>query len=581
MVWMVGRPDIDSETFCGAPFRAIREIGSGAHGRVFLAEGLAGRIAVKVCPRPDAPERQVDWERERRGWRLLARIPRYPGIVRVLDSGDASDGNAFWIAMELADPEEGCGSGGADAYRPLTLASVASAEVALPIGRCLSIGLRLASALEHLQRHHLLHRDVKPGNILFVRGRPVIADAGLVVDDREAASLVGTPGYEPPEHHGTPQGDVFSLGRTLWRIATGRVPEEAGAAPCAEADTSDPDFPALLDIVRRAMSDAPDRRYRSAKAMRKALARLRRQRALRRLRRMLVPVLACACAVLLLALVWALGRSSAFGRAAQNSVAGDVGPSVPRADMLGKFAEGAVMWYDFDDEANPLVDKSGAIGDATVVGATWKRDARGNGCFLFDGLPGYFDHPDRSPDADHDFIRVDDPSRVFPLSDFSISVVCRPENKGTIIGSGQNELWQREWSLAPGKFSWSWHPGHASGGVGRKTVDVRFPEQYRQLQHLVVRRTGKRLAIFRNGESVAVTNDFTELQLPVYSYGLFIGNMETDEFERYRRWLCFKGSIHHVMMWNRPLPDSEIGELWRTLDEKYGIARAGQMADNR
>lgn len=292
-------------------FKPIEEIGRGAHGAVFLADGPQGRVALKVCPRPQDAGRAADWEREQRGWALFAAIPPHRALVRVFQAWLTPDRAAFQVAMELADAEPGGSPDAPGRYRPLTLASLASAEVALPLRQCLDIGERLASALEHLQRHHLLHRDVKPGNVLFVRGNPVIADAGLVVDDREAASLVGTPGYEPPEHHGTPQGDVFSLGRTLWRIATGRAPEEAGSAPCAEADTSDPDFPEFLAIVERAMSDAPERRFRSAKAMRKALARLRRRRALRRARRIALPVLVVVCEALLLALAWALGRRSA------------------------------------------------------------------------------------------------------------------------------------------------------------------------------------------------------------------------------------------------------------------------------
>jgi serine/threonine protein kinase len=292
-----------------APFHPICEIGQGAHGSVFLADGPSGRIALKVCLRPEDPRRAAEWEREKRGWSLFSRIPPHPGLVRPLGTGETPDGAAFWVAMELADPESE--NTAPEDYRPLTLASVAEAEVALPLRRCLEIGTRLASALEHLQRHHLLHRDIKPGNVLFVRGAPVLADAGLVVDDREAASLVGTPGYEPPEHHGTPQGDVFSLGRTLWRIGTGRAPEEAGFAPCAEADTSDPDYWRFLAIIGKATSPVPERRYRSAKAFRKELARLLLRQRTARLRRCLVPTLAALCVALLLALVWALGHRSA------------------------------------------------------------------------------------------------------------------------------------------------------------------------------------------------------------------------------------------------------------------------------
>ena len=285
--------------------RPLVEIGRGAHGVVFLADGPEGRVALKVCRKPGDPAEAADWEREKRGWALFSRIPPHPGLVRVFATGEIAGGEAFWVAMEPADPEPGGSAADPAGYRPLTLASVAEAEVALPLARCLRIGERLASALEHLQRHHLLHRDVKPGNVLFVKGKPVIADAGLVVDEREASSLVGTPGYEPPEHHGTPQGDVFSLGRTLWRIGTGRSPEEAGFAPCAEADTCDPNFWRFLAIVGKATSPVPSRRYRSAKALRKDLARLRRH--LRWKRTRIPRILAIAAAALLVvATLWNL-----------------------------------------------------------------------------------------------------------------------------------------------------------------------------------------------------------------------------------------------------------------------------------
>lgn len=292
-----------------APFRPVREIGRGAHGAVFLAEGPNGRVALKVCRRPDDPGALDNWERERRGWSLLASIPPHRSLVRVFAKGGTPDGAAFWVAMELADAEEGGDAANLDAYRPKTLASVAAAEVALPLRDCVDIGLRLASGLEHLQRHHLLHRDIKPGNILYIRGNPVIADAGLVVDAREAASLVGTPGYVPPENHGSPQGDVFSLGKTLWRIATGRSPDETSFAPCAEADTAEPLFGEFMGILLRAMSPSPAKRFRSAKALRKALVRLRRKKVQSRIDGIVHSVLTALgiAFLLLLALAYARG----------------------------------------------------------------------------------------------------------------------------------------------------------------------------------------------------------------------------------------------------------------------------------
>ena len=204
----------------------LREIGAGAYGTVHLARLGAAFVAVKRCDRPADPAAAAAFLRELRGVRDYVRLPPHEGLVRVLRLVEDPGGAWFWYAMELADREDGSSAdglsaAGTDAYRPRTLASVLDAEVALPLRECVDLGLRLAGALAFLQSRHLAHRDVKPSNVLFVRGRPVLADIGLVRDVREAASLVGTPGYAPPEAPGTPEGDVYGLGRTLWRAATG------------------------------------------------------------------------------------------------------------------------------------------------------------------------------------------------------------------------------------------------------------------------------------------------------------------------------------------------------------------------
>ena len=289
-------------------FVPVREIGRGAHGVVHLArDSRTGAFAaLKVCPRPDGgdPDALAAWERERRGTALYAALPPHPGLVRILAFDEAADGRSFRVAMELADAENGsrlvpsgvracratdCGHCALriehcaflSAYRPKTLASVLQAEIVLSLPDCLSLGLRLAGALEFLQSRHLAHRDVKPSNVLYVGGRPVLADVGLVADLRDAKSLVGTPGYEPPEHHGTPQGDVYSLGRTLARASLGREPEEGGFVPCPEADSDAPGFWRWMQILARACALSPERRYRSAKALRKEISALALRVALR------------------------------------------------------------------------------------------------------------------------------------------------------------------------------------------------------------------------------------------------------------------------------------------------------------
>lgn len=258
----------------------LREIGAGAYGTVHLARLGSAFVAVKSCRRPADPAGAVAFGRELRGVREYMGLPPHEGLVRVLHLEEEPGGDAFRYAMELADAEDGTPAAklddqAASVYRPRTLASVLDAEVALPLRECVALGLRLADALAFLQSHHLAHRDVKPSNVLYVRGRPVLADIGLVRDVREAASLVGTPGYAPPEAPGTPEGDVYGLGRTLWRAATGRTPDETGFVPCAEADVDAPLYWRFLAILQRACSADPDRRHRSAKALRRDLLRFR------------------------------------------------------------------------------------------------------------------------------------------------------------------------------------------------------------------------------------------------------------------------------------------------------------------
>ena len=248
------------------------EIGHGAYGVVFLAEGPDGeRAAVKVC-RCDAIGEER-YERELRGAKLYRTIPSQEGLVRMREFVEESWG--FYAVMDLADNEFGDRDFALDEYRPKTLADVIEGEKALPLDECVKLGMALAKGLATLQRHHLLHRDIKPGNVIYVGGRPVLSDPGLLVEESEATSLVGTPGYVPPENFTDAASDIYSLGLTLKAASFGRRLEDLDKGPALEADTGAKFFPAWWRILNKATDPVPSRRYQSAKALLKDLKALR------------------------------------------------------------------------------------------------------------------------------------------------------------------------------------------------------------------------------------------------------------------------------------------------------------------
>ena len=261
----------DSSLSCGA-WRLEREIGQGAYGVVYLAVGPDGeRAAVKVCRRDVVGDER--YARELRGAKLYRAIPHQEGLVRMRDLVETAWG--FYTVMDLADDEFGAVPDWSTDYRPKTLARVIEGEKALPLKECVRLGIALAGGLATLQRHHLLHRDIKPGNVLYVGGKPVLSDPGLLVDESEAASLVGTPGYVPPEKFTDAASDIYSLGLTLKAASFGRKLEDLDKGPALEADTGVPLFPAWWRILNKATDPTQSRRYQSAKALLRDLKHLR------------------------------------------------------------------------------------------------------------------------------------------------------------------------------------------------------------------------------------------------------------------------------------------------------------------
>jgi len=132
----------------------------------------------------------------------------------------------------------------------------------------------------------LVHRDIKPSNVIFVGGRSKLADIGLVSSTAGSHSFVGTEGFIPPEGPGTPAGDLYSLGKLLYEISTGRDRQDFPAPP--EDLQSMPERAAWLEfneIILRACEQLPRQRYHTAEEMHADLAVLHSGKSVAHLRR--------------------------------------------------------------------------------------------------------------------------------------------------------------------------------------------------------------------------------------------------------------------------------------------------------
>ena len=223
----------------------LRRFGGGAYGEVWLARGVTGALrAVKVLWREDFDDER-SFEREFEGILKYEPISRdHPGLVNVLHVGRSPSGNEFYYyVMELGDDITTGRDINPIEYEARTLRSdIKHVEgQRLETAACIEVGQRLAEGLKHLHDNGLAHRDVKPANVIFVNGKAKLADIGLVAA-RGQRTFVGTEGFVPPEGPGSAQADVYSLGKVLYEMATGKdrmdfpeLPDEIPTGPEGKA----------------------------------------------------------------------------------------------------------------------------------------------------------------------------------------------------------------------------------------------------------------------------------------------------------------------------------------------------------
>jgi tetratricopeptide (TPR) repeat protein len=259
----------------------IRCIGGGSYGQVWLARNVMGGFrAVKIIHR-QAFDNDRPFEREFRGIQNFEPISRFQeNQVDILHVGRAED--YFYYVMELADDQAGGPAMNPDHYAAKTLRSEQERLGRLPIQSCLEVGLALSAALAFLHQRGLTHRDVKPSNVIYVNGVPKLADIGLVTGMDQTVSFAGTEGFIAPEGPGTPQADLYSLGKVLYEIGTGKDRQDYPEPPTLLGDLPDrQELLELSEIIKKACAPKPADRYASAEAMQADLLLLKTGKSVR------------------------------------------------------------------------------------------------------------------------------------------------------------------------------------------------------------------------------------------------------------------------------------------------------------
>ena len=261
-------PDAPDYELFNPPF------GQGAYGKVWLARNAIGQWqALKAVYLARFGPHHDPYEREFNGIRKYKPISnQHPGLLRVDFVSTKKAAGYFYYVMELGDALEPGWEHAPSAYRPRDLAAVRACahDHRLPVQECIRVGLALAEALDFLHRQGLIHRDIKPQNIIFVNGQPKLADVGLVAEilpPGQERTWVGTPGYmpPPPEPPGTQQADIYGLGMVLYVIRTGRDPDFFPAVSTTLVErTERTDFIRLNALILKACQ--PDRALRYASA---------------------------------------------------------------------------------------------------------------------------------------------------------------------------------------------------------------------------------------------------------------------------------------------------------------------------
>ncbi len=246
----------------------LRMIGRGAYGEVWMARSVTGALrAVKVVWREDYDQAD-SFEREFEAIKRYEPISRrHVGLVPILQVGRSDAQGFYYYVMELADDLENGRDIDPATYKSHTLGLQMRREKRILAERCLQIGSNVAEGLHYLHQNKLIHRDVKPSNLIFIDGACRLADIGLVALLGQR-SFVGTEGFVAPEGPGSPESDIFSLGMVLYEASTGKDRLDFPDIPsCSESGDRLDVWQRLHRVICTACAPKAKDRYTSAYEM--------------------------------------------------------------------------------------------------------------------------------------------------------------------------------------------------------------------------------------------------------------------------------------------------------------------------
>ena len=257
-------------------YRITEHLGSGGMSEVYKAyqPGLDRYVAIKVLHSFLAEEEDflTRFQREAK----VAAMLRHPNIIQVYDFDFDVEDRSYYMVMELIDGPT----------LKSRLQELARKGEAMPLEEAVEVVIALANALDYAHQRGMVHRDVKPANIMFTDDdQAVLTDFGIakmvdVAGLTASGAMVGTPAYMAPEQGmgqaGDERADIYSLGVVLYQLVTGRLPFDADTplgvalrhinAPPPMPTSLNADVPPAVEaVIMRAMAKDPNNRYRTAK----------------------------------------------------------------------------------------------------------------------------------------------------------------------------------------------------------------------------------------------------------------------------------------------------------------------------